>query len=72
MYFSFITTNAAEIVWDPKVGVVSEGTQNLIAAIESKYGAGSGSSLPGFGFWMILVSLGTLQVIRIKRKELSR
>ncbi|OLS27469.1 MAG: hypothetical protein HeimC2_11320 [Candidatus Heimdallarchaeota archaeon LC_2] len=71
LYFSFITTNASAIVWDPKVGVVSEGTQELIAAIESKFGpaAGDGSSLPGFGFWMILVSLGVIQVFILKRKN---
>ncbi len=69
MFFSFNTTDAQDIVWDPKVGVISEGTVQEIAAIESKYAVEESSSLPGFGFWMILVSLGIFQVLRFRKPK---
>ena len=74
MYFSFNATSVQDIVWDPKVGVQSQGTQVQLDAIASKYvelrGVSSDdSSLPGFGFWMILVSLGAIQVLRIKKRD---
>lgn len=75
LYFSFIAKNATDIVWDPKVGVVSEGTQELIQAIEEKYGpaASDGSAtLPGFGIWMLVLSISTLYVLQFrKRKSMS-
>lgn len=69
IFFSFNTTDAQDIVWDPKVGVISEGTVQQIAAIESKYAAGDSSSAPGFGFWMILVSLGVVQALRFRKPK---
>lgn len=74
LYFSFITTNANNIVWDPKVGVISESTQQLVQSIEDRYaGAGSdGSSLPGFGIWMLLLSVSTLYAIYNKKRTQIR
>jgi hypothetical protein len=79
LYFSFVAVNASDIVWDPKVGVVSEATQLQVAAIEGKYSslisdarAGSeGSSIPGYGIWMAIIAtvIAQISVVRLRRKN---
>ncbi len=72
LYFSFMATNASSIVWDPKVGVISEGTQQLIQSIEEKYGglaSNGGAALPGFGIWMLIFSVATLTALYHRKRN---
>ncbi|MHA2030092.1 MAG: hypothetical protein ACW99A_03370 [Candidatus Kariarchaeaceae archaeon] len=73
IFFSFNASDAKDIVWDPKVGVVSQGTQELIQSIEVKYDQlkndGDSSALPGFSFWMVLLSISTIYVIVIRMRS---
>ena len=77
MFFSFNVTNSQDIVWDPKVGVQSQGTQLGLIAIDEKYSslrnetpASDGGGLPGFEFWLILSMFALFQAsIKIKKRE---
>ncbi|MCH8905557.1 MAG: hypothetical protein IH840_00580 [Candidatus Heimdallarchaeota archaeon] len=85
MYFSFNVTNSQDIVWDPKVGVQSQGTELGLIAIEEKYSSLRNtataslasqsptspiSGLPGFEFWLVLSMFALFQVsIRIKKRH---
>ncbi len=76
MYFSFVTINANEIVWDPKVGIISDAVLSVVNAVKSKYSslrAGGSDGLPGFGFWIALITLGISQIalIRLRRNKLE-
>lgn len=77
IYFSFIATGVDEIIWDPKVGVVSEGTQsNISSAIlgsstttqstqtTPKEEETDDSSLPIAGIWVsitLVLGIGLLR-----------
>ncbi|MCH8908125.1 MAG: hypothetical protein IH840_13635, partial [Candidatus Heimdallarchaeota archaeon] len=74
MYFSFNGTNLQDIVWDPKVGVQSQGTQLGLVAIDEKYSSlrdtSDGGGLPGFEFWLILSMFALFQAsIKIKKRQ---
>ncbi|MHA2250176.1 MAG: hypothetical protein ACXAD7_07430 [Candidatus Kariarchaeaceae archaeon] len=77
MYFSFISTNATNIIWDPKVGVISEATHEQVLSIKEKYsslidGLGSeDSSVPGFDLWMGIFVLGIFQVVALQYRRRS-
>lgn len=45
LYFSFIVANASEIIWDPKVGVVSEGTTALLNVASAALTSGFSSAI---------------------------
>ncbi|MHA2089719.1 MAG: hypothetical protein ACW98K_02570 [Candidatus Kariarchaeaceae archaeon] len=51
IYFSFAVSDANDIVWDPKIGVTSQGALALLSA------DGTDASLPGFELVLIISSL---------------
>ena len=69
MYFSFIATDAQDIVYDPKVGVLSQGTLSQISVIEDKYAALRNSSVPGFEILAMLFGIGMVSVILVARRH---
>ncbi|MHA2364192.1 MAG: hypothetical protein ACXAC7_09560 [Candidatus Hodarchaeales archaeon] len=66
-FFSFNTTNAQNIVWDPKVGVISQGTVEELNKIES---SSSSSNVPGFEIWFLLSLFSIVYVIRTKYRKI--
>ncbi len=69
LYFSFITTDASEIVWDPKLGVVSQGTHDILDALNTD---SDDASLPGFNIWMAIVSISIIALIKVTRLKRLR
>ncbi len=62
MFFSFVTKGAAKIYWDPRVGVVSEGTAVLLQDIAA------GSALPGFDIFTALIAFMAILSLGFRRK----
>lgn len=62
MFFSFVTKGAAKIYWDPRVGVVSEGTAALLQDIAA------GSALPGFDIFTALIAFMAILSLGFRRK----
>jgi len=72
LYFTFDAANATNIVWDPKVGVVSQGAQANLEAIISSLGTSlpfDPSTLPGMELWIAVVSIFSMSALSMFRKR---
>lgn len=66
MYFAFNATTPSEIVWDPKIGVVS------VSALEalSQLTDAAGLSLP-INIWVIFLTIGSVAMISRKLRQIQ-
>jgi hypothetical protein len=71
VYFTFDAQAPKDLIWDPKVGVVSEGALSIISALQSASNVSDAlSALPGFGIFVAIfgiISLSGLATYRRKR-----
>jgi hypothetical protein len=70
-YFTFEAESPKDLIWDPKVGVVSEGALSLISAIQDASNVSEAlSSLPGFELFLtVFTIIGLTGLTAIRRKR---
>lgn len=75
LLFAFNAVHPKNITWDPRIGVISQGTQALINSIKQAYASklSAGGFLPGFTWIITIATLAlAMVIIRVEPKVIRK